>query len=593
MTKISLKGNPFYLNNEQISWVHNTIAEMTIEEKIGQLFFPMGMTTKESELIKVINEIKPGGMMYRPSAAKKVIKAHRALQKNSKIPLFLAANLETGGDGIIDEGTFFGTNMQVGASNNLENAYRLGYLSNIEGSYVGCNMAFAPVIDINYNFRNPITNVRSFGDKPDLVAKMSAEYVKGTQAANCAVTIKHFPGDGTDSRDQHLVSTQNHLSYETWMRTYGKVYEESIKIGARGLMVGHISFPAFIKKFFPDDTEQITVPATLNKYLINELLRKKLAYNGLTMTDASLMTGFGSFGKRKDLVPLSIAAGCDMFLFNRNINEDYAFMMEGYKNGIITDERLEDALTRILALKAAMNLPQKSLDELVPKVFINKTKALHKEWSAKLADESVTLVRDDQNVLPLSPSSIKKVGVIFNGNDSGMAALFKNVPGFKGFLIRSLMGLSNRFGEKKYSPTESFVNCLKAEGFDAFEYSFGDIFKVLKDLNKPLKAWTDQFDLIIFLTKWETLSNQTSLQMQYKAIGFDAPWFVQEIPTILVSISNPYQGFDVPMIKTVINGYSPKDDVYEAIVKKLVGKSAFKGTSPVDLNFNEFDPSKI
>ncbi len=593
MSKINLKTNPFYLDDSQILWVEKTIKKMTIEEKIGQLFFPMGMTTKEAELVKVVNDIKPGGMMYRPSKAKKVIKAHRALQRNSKIPMFLAANLETGGNGIIDEGTFYGTNMQVGASNNPENAYRLGYLSNLEGSYVGCNMAFAPVIDINYNFRNPITNVRSFGDDPTLVSKMSAAYVKGAQDANCAVTIKHFPGDGTDSRDQHLVSTQNHLSYETWLKTYGKVYQESITIGARGLMVGHISFPAYIKKFFPNDSDQILMPATLNKYLINELLRKELGYNGLTMTDASLMTGFGSFGKRKDLVPQAIAAGCDMFLFNRNVNEDYSFMMEGYKNGIITDERLTDALTRILALKASMKLHEKSLDELVPKVFDNKTKILHQEWSAKLADESVTLVRDDQNLLPISLSSTKKIGVIFNGNEAGMAALFTNIPGFKGFLIRSLIKLSGMFGEKKYTPTQSFVNSLKQEGFDAFEYSFGDIFKVLKDLDKPLKEWTDQFDLIIFLTKWETLSNQTSLQMQYKAVGFDAPWFVEEVPTMLVSVANPYQSFDVPMIKTVINGYSPKPDVYEAIVQKLVGKSAFKGTSPVNLDFKEFDPSKI
>ncbi len=593
MSRIDLKGNPFYLNASQILWVNETIKKMTIKEKIGQLFFPMGMTTKEAELIKVVNDIKPGGMMYRPSKAKKVIKVHRVLQKNSKIPMFLAANLETGGNGIIDEGTFYATNMQVGASKNPKNAYRLGYLSNLEGSYVGCNMAFAPVIDINYNFRNPVTNVRSFGDNPELVSMMSAQYVKGAQDANCAVTIKHFPGDGTDSRDQHLVSTQNHLSYESWMKTYGKIYLESIKIGARGLMVGHISFPAYIKKFFPKDTDQYTMPATLNKYLINELLRKELGYNGLTMTDASLMTGFGSFGKRKNLVPLSIAAGCDMFLFNRNINEDFDFMMEGYKNGIITDERLNDALTRILALKASMNLHEKSLDELVPKVFENKTKELHKKWSAELADESVTLVRDTQNIIPLSLSSTKKIGVIFNGNESGMASLFTNVPGIKGFLIRSLIKISNVFGKKTYTPTESFVNLLKKEGFDAFEYSFGDIFKVLKDLDKPLEEWTNQFDLIIFLAKWETMSNQTSLQMQYKAIGFDAPWFVKEIPTMLVSIANPYQGFDVPMIQTVINGYSPKDDVYEAIINKLLGKSKFKGTSPVNLDYKEFDPTKI
>ncbi len=488
---------------------------------------------------------------------------------------------------------FLGNPMLIGATNNEENAYQLGLICGKEGANVGCNMAFAPVIDINYNFRNPVTNVRSFGDNPQKVSKMSMNYVKGAQDANVCVTIKHFPGDGIDGRDQHLVTTVNPLSYQKWMKTYGEVYKESINFGARGLMVGHISLPKYMDKVKPNNPKLRNIPATLNKDLIEGLLRTELKYNGLTMTDASLMTGFAQEGKqRKDIVPLSIAAGCDMLLFTRLPSEDYQFLMDGYKNGIITEQRLDDAITRILALKASLNLHKKSLNELVPKILDTKMLENHKAISARIADESVTLVRDTQKLLPLSPKKHKKVGVIFNGNSGGMEELLKGIPGIKGFLINATLKLSSLLGKKKYTSIELFVKKLRANGFDAFEYDFGDILTVLNDMNKPLKDWTSKFDLIIYFTKWEQMSNQTSLQVKYKAMGFDAPWFVEEVPTMLINVANPYQGYDFPMIKTVINGYSPKEDVYDSIIEKIMGKSNFKGISPIRLDFEEFDQDK-
>lgn len=581
MNNIDLKGNPFFLSEEEIQWVETTKASMSIEEKIGQLFFMIGMATKEKDLKAIVENIHPGGMMYRPSGVKKVAAAHKVLQSYSKIPMLLAANLEAGGNGLVDEGTNYGHEMLVGATDDEKYAYRLGLIAGREAASVGGNMAFAPIIDINYNFRNPITNIRSFGDDPKRVAKMGAAYVKGAHEAGLSVTIKHFPGDGTDGRDQHLVTTHNNLAYEDWLKTFGEAYKTSIEAGARGLMVGHIGLPSY----FESDDPMREMPATLNPVLLNQVLRETLGYNGLTMTDASLMTGFGQMGKRSDLVPATIAAGCDMLLFTRKPEDDYKFMMDGYKKGIITDQRLDEALTRILAIKASLKLVGKSADELVPNTFDQLDMAEHKAWARELADQGVTLVKDDQSILPLNPNITPRIGVMYSGNANGMGEILKGVKGFKGFMIRTLMALTSK---KQKAPYEKLIDALNQHGFQAFHYDFGDLMAVINDMsNKTLKDWTDQFDVIIYLTKWETMSNQTSLQLQYKAMGFDAPWFVKEIPTILVSVASPYHGYDLPMVETQINAYSPTDEVYEAVAEKLVGKSKFKGVSPVNLDFNE------
>ncbi len=531
---------------------------MTIEEKIGQLLFLFGVTTKESDLKGIVDKVHPGGMMYRTTGEKDVVSAYKILQENSKIPMLLAANLEAGGNGLITEGTNFGHNMLVAASNDTNQAYRLGLVCAKEAASVGANMAFAPVIDINYNFRNPITNIRSFGDNPDLVATMGAAYVKGAKDGGISVTIKHFPGDGTDGRDQHLVTTHNALKIDDWRKSFGKAYRTSIEAGARGLMVGHIGLP----DYFSDDDPDKYMPATLNSKLLNQLLREELGYNGLIMTDSSLMTGFGQCGKRAELVPKTIACGCDMLLFTRMPEDDYNHMMTGYKNGIIADERLDEALTRILAIKASLKLNGKTVNQLVPDNFNEVDIQQHKKWAKELADTAITLVKDEQKLLPLNSNENKKIGVIYNSSDS-----FKN-------------GIQ---------PYEKLINELKKEGFDAFYYDFGNILATINEMNeKSMDEWKSQFDAIIFLTKWETASNQTTLQLQYKAMGFDAPWFVGEVPTMHISLGSPYHGYDVPMIKTVINAYSPTEAIYETLVEKIVGKSPFKGISPVKLDYKEF-----
>ncbi len=586
MIGMDLKGNPFFLDDEQIQWVDSTKNGMSTVEKIGQLFFLLGSTTEEKELKSLLQNIKPGGFMFRSTSIKRLSSAYKVLQKNSLIPLLLAANLETGGNGLVAEGTRFGSQMLCAATGNVENAYRMGLICGREGAAAGANMTFAPVVDINYNFRNPIVNVRSFGDNPETVAEMGAAYIKGAHEAGLCVTVKHFPGDGTDGRDQHLVTTYNLLGVNDWLDTFGKVYKACIEEGARGLMAGHIGFPAYFDETAADHPDLRLIPASLNPVLLNRLLRKELGYNGLILSDSSRMTGFDAAGKRRDLVPGAIAAGCDMFLFTRQPEEDFGYMMEGYRNGVITDERLDDALTRILALKASLKLNNRSREALDPDKFWSLNLAEHRVWAKEAADQGITLVKDDLSILPLDPSKHRRIGVMYNGNRVPNDLLNKNIPGIKGFFSKILMALSLSRKESP-QPYKELINRLHTRGFEAFYYSFEDILSVRAEMNKPLDKWKEQFDVIIFLAKWDVVSNQTSLRVQFKALGFDAPWFTAEVPTILVSLANPYHGYDLPMVKTVINAYSSAPEVYDAVVEKLTGESSFKGVSPVKFDFRE------
>ena len=156
---INLTKAPFFLVKEDIEWVENTKKAMTLEEKIGQLFVPIGYSGDADYLEHVMLSHHIGGIMYRCGEAKEMQRTHRYLQEHSKIPLLVGANLEDGGCGIATDGTQYGKQMQTAATGDTEDAYRLGKVSCSEGAAVGCNWAFAPVVDIDRNWRNPITNV--------------------------------------------------------------------------------------------------------------------------------------------------------------------------------------------------------------------------------------------------------------------------------------------------------------------------------------------------------------------------------------------------------------------------------------------------
>ena len=555
---IDLRANPFFLDDEAIRWVEETKAAMTTEEKLQQLFFPIGYSANEGYLQYELLNRRPGGVMFRSGKTEELFNAYTYLQEHTKIPLLLAANLEAGGDGIVEEGTAFGKQMQAAATGDPEQAYRLGKISCAEGQAVGCNYAFAPVVDIDRNYHNPITNVRTYGNDPEMVKKCGLAYMRGAKECGSAVSIKHFPGDGVDETDQHVLTSVNSLSCEEWDESYGEIYRTLIENGALTVMVGHIAMPAYQKKFNPEFPDKL-IPATLSPELLKGLLREKLGFNGMIITDASPMVGFLCAMDRRKSVPYCIEAGCDMLLFNKDYGEDLEYMKAGYEQGILSEERLEEAVTRILAAKAALKLHEKQKNGTLAPKKENLSVigcAQHREWAKECADKAVTLVKDTQHLLPISPEKHKRV-------------LFE------------IMGKC----PSEQRVAQRFIADMEKEGFTMIPYE-EEVFDFSKPMHmETVEEFRAKYDLVIYIGNVENASNKTTARLNWHApygAGNNIPWFVEIVPTVFISLQNPYHLLDVPMIKTYINAYSNHDEMIDTVVEKLLGRSPFTGVSPVD-----------
>ena len=556
-----LKEFPFCLDDVQLSWVKDTIENMTEEEKIGQIFCPISGEVDEGKIKAFIDEFHPGGVLYRPMTSEVIQNCHRAYQNHSDIPMLLAANLESGGVGIASDGTYFSRPMGVAATANHENAYHLGYIAGKEAKAVGCNWSFAPICDLDKNHLNPIMNVRTFGDDVNTVIQNVKEQLRGLKDNEIAAAAKHFPGDGVDFRDQHLVASVNDLSVEEYDESYGIIWNEVVDTGILSIMVGHILQPAYSKFFNPDLKDEDIMPATLSGEILGGLLRKKLGFNGVIVTDATPMLGFTAVMKRSEAIPACIMAGCDMILFNKDIREDYSFIRQALLDGRLTTERLNEAVLRILAMKAAMKLPEKKKSgSLVPdqSALFDVSCKEHKDWAAQCADEAVTLVKDTQKLLPLSPDKYKKVRLYY---------IEDRVDG--GF----------KDGESQITV---FKELLEKEGFvvSVYDYNKPDFYEMFE---AGVSYVQNKFDLAIYVACIDTASNQSVRRIDWAHImAADAPWFVNEIPVLFISVANPYHLIDVPMVKTYINAYTPTKEVCGQVVEKIMGRSSFKGKSPMD-----------
>lgn len=558
------KGNPFYLRDEDIEWVGNTLGSMSVDEKIGQLFFLIAYEPDRQYIEKLTKTVKAGGVMCRVMSREKVTETVGLLQSGSKIPMLIAANLEAGGNGICSDGTKVGSQMMVAATGDKKYAAALGAVCAEEGAAVGANYAFAPIADIDYNFRNPITNTRTFGSDPDTVLAFASEYLRECQKRGLACSVKHFPGDGRDERDQHLCTTVNDLSVAEWDGTYGKIYKTLIDEGAKTVMVGHIMQPAYSKLLNPALADEDILPASLSEELLNGLLRGKLGFNGLIITDATTMAGFDAAMPRSKSVPYTIAAGCDMFLFSKNLDEDYAFMKKGVEDGVITTQRLDSAVARILALKASLRLHEKNNipDGENAKRTLGNDK--YKKIAYEVADGSIALVKNKQNILPLDKSKIKNI------------------------LVYDIESGENAIGYVRSSGVyEQIEPILKREGFNVTRF----VPNQGKEGKTARYADTvEKYDLILYLCNLATKSNQTTVRIEWlNPMGVNVPRFVKSVPTVFVSTENPYHLLDVPMVKTYINTYGMNDFTIPCLVEKLLGRSAFKANEPVDAFCGKWD----
>lgn len=562
---VDLRQKPFYLDDEGIKWVEDTIASMSLEEKVGQLFVQMRHSLDPEEIQRTLDSYHQGGLRWQGGDRKQVYEQNKTYQERSRIPLLIAANCDNGGDGCLSDGTFVATAAEAAAGGGTQTAYDMGYVAGREASSVGVNWMFNPCADIFMNWRNTIVNTRAFGDNADQVIQNIRAYIEGIHQSNIACCCKHFPGDGVEERDQHLVLGVNDLSVEDWDASFRKVYQTMIDEGLESIMVGHIALPAMSRKLRPGIKEEDIMPATLAPELLGDLLRGEMGFNGLVITDASHMAGIACMEKRSVAVPKAIASGCDMFLFSNDAEEDFGYMMDGVKDGVITEERLSDALHRILGLKARLKLYKSRIAD--PEV---KESVVGCEEHLRLADEAaqrcVTLVKDTRHNLPIDPARQKRARLVFIQSTPTTKA-YKGEPvrdlvvqelENAGFIVDVAPNFHDLEVEKGPNPANmmTMMDCGKMEEFRA------------------------KYDVVFLVIYVKGYAQENNVRLRWSCNhSSELPWYATEVPTIGISLNYTNHLIDVPQVRTFINAYGCNRASIRAAIEKICGRSEFTGTA--------------
>ena len=568
---------PFCLTESDLAWVENTLASMTQEEKLNQVFMDMLWNNPPKEVEAQQTAYQIGGYRYNNGSAEKLYEQNAAIQRTSKIPALIAANVEAGGNGAVSGGTKLGEGIACGATGDPQSAYYMGKYGCREAAAIGCNWTFAPIVDIDLNWRNCVIATRAFGNDADKVLEMGLAYMKGAHEEGVACCMKHFPGDGCDERDQHLVTTVNDLSCEEWDATFGKVYKGMIDAGVPSVMVGHIQQPAYSRALRPGIKDEEIMPATVASELLQGLLREKLGFNGLIVTDATHMVGITGKVRSHDSIPAMIMAGCDMILYYRNHDEDVGFLREALEDGRLTQERLDEAVKTVLAFKAHLKLheKQKSGTIMPPKDGLSIIGCKeHKAKAAEIIDKSITLVKNTRNQLPLTPEKHKRI-IIYTVETGGLVSKIKDML----------------FGNKNRKPTDVLAEELKKNGFEPTVFKLNYLKYLSKNGVNGKKAIAEystqefaaMYDAAIILCNVSSFSTTNERSLHWSIpMGPEIPWYATEMPTIAISVAHPFHLIDLAMVPTYINTYNANEETMRQTVQKLMGKSEFKGISPVD-----------
>jgi len=540
MTFDHLSKAPFNLDAQAIAWVRERLAALTPDDKLRQLFNLLSRGADPVELAR-IRDFRPGGVTRHagPDAA-----AERALiaglNAGAPVPLLISADLE-GSRMSLAAGVEMPNPLALAAIDDVEVTAEVSRIMAEEARAIGINWSFTPVLDINAAFRSAIVATRGFGSDVATIEKHAITQMRVFQQHGVASAIKHWPGEGFDDRDQHLVTTINPLSLDEWERTFGRLYRGAIEAGALSVMSAHIALPAFVRSLDPEAGLEAFRPASISRLLNEELLRNRLGFNGLIVSDATSMAGLGAFSKRSEHLPQIIGAGCDVILFSDHPERDLAYLWAALDDGRLSWERVDDAIIRQLGLKAAMGLHRPAAP--AGALASPETRA----FAEGVARRAPTLVKDTQNLLPLDPEKHRRVLVISGG------IVFPFLPHPLPFALPDM---------------------LRQHGFEV----------TLHDATTQVDG--DQFDLVLYLFGEETLLTRGRIFLDWLKLtgsfgkAMQRHW--HEIPTLMISFGYPYLLYDAPRTPTYINAYSTTETMQRAVVEALLGNVPWNRHSPVD-----------
>lgn len=544
------------LTRAQQANIDRLLGRMTIEEKIGQTLNPVawnfGQDPTDEQVDKHLDAMRRNierfhvGCVFMANGGESAFrKVDAALKKASDIPIIVNADIETGPGNRVKGRVTFPSTMACGAANSPALFRTMCESIAVEGRAFGMHWTLAPVVDLCLNRANPMTICRTYGSRPDHVARMASAFIRTVQKnGRLAATAKHFPGDGYDDREPHICTSVMGLKRKEWMASYGVTWKAAIDAGVMAIMTGHIALP-FVDPA-PRNSHLGPLPATLSRKIQLDFLRGELGFDGLIVCDAATMIGFASHVAPQDRAWRSIEAGTDVYLFS-NPEVDFPNMLAAVRDGRLSEERVEFAARKVLELKTRVGL----FDGLTVAQPSAKEVAGYRKASLELARHSITIVRDGTNLLPL-----------------------KNLkPGAKVLTITCMHTEGARHGIVNDMPVIDAE--LKARGFQV-EHLFNpwgpDFLGRVRD-----------YDAIFVNFNIPPKYGYTRLGPPASNPLWEAFW-VGHPCVVFTAFGNPFVLYETPSVPNMVLTYCNSESSQAAAVKVWLGEEKALGKSPVKLD---------
>ena len=534
------------------AWVEATLAEMTLEEKVSQLFssyayayFKSADSPAYRRLVDLVERFGVGGVIFFQGEPTEQAVLANDLQSRARWPLLVSQDMEWGAGMRIERATTLPRTMAFGAARDAELAYAAGYLTAQEARAVGVHQIFAPVADVNNNPQNPIINVRAYGERPALVAEMVGAFVRGAQAGGVIATAKHFPGHGDTATDSHLglpVLPHNRPRLDSLELV---PFRAAIESGVMSIMTGHLAFP----EVEPD----ADVPASLSKRVTTGLLREELGFGGLVVTDALNMSGVAKGFGTGEAAVRALEAGADMLLFSNDEYAARAAILRALRDGRLDESRIDASVRRVLQAKAWAGLDQKRQVELVD-VRRRVSSPLHAAFGETVARASLTLLRNENDLLPLLGGEGRRIlsVALSDGESPSTGDTFHDH-------LRRAAPTSNRITTR-----------LLDRRSHATDYA-----RVLREAAR--------YDVVLVPTYVRVRSWSGRIRLSAEHQRFLDGLVAEGTPVVLISFGNPYLALGLDQPAAYVAAYGAADVSQEAAAEALFGQAPFAGRLPISI----------
>jgi beta-N-acetylhexosaminidase len=467
---------------------------MNLDEKIGQLFVVAARAgTPLEELERHVRDNHVGGVIWFQSTTAEAARVNAHLQSLARVPLLISADLEAGMGMRFTDATWGPPAMAIAATGDPAFAEEQGRATAAEALRIGVNHIFAPVADVNVDPRNPVINTRSFGEDPHEVARYAAAFVRGVQSEGCLATAKHFPGHGDTHVDSHRALPVLDVDRERLERVEFVPFRAAIESGVASVMIGHLAVPALddtpvpvrsvFENVYGTKREEVTrggtMPATLSKRVI-DVLRNDLGFDGLVISDAMDMGGLAAHFDPGEAAVRAIEAGVDQVLFSPDPDAAIAAVRAS-----VSEKRIDEAVGRVLQAKRSVAFSPRLRGEKVPQA--------DEGCARRIAERSITLVRDTHNLLPLRTARVTPV--IVNPHGDSLDDALRELGDVDGSdILLLLLAIRPKSGAGTISVPEHIQQLARANAHKTIAVAFGSpyVLRELGDVSTFVCAWGPQ-----------------------------------------------------------------------------------------------------